>query len=114
MRYGFVKDHLPPNRYAGSAEFFQVLVDFVSRFTQLKTDLLHACRFKSNQQTPKRPDSGHPLPVQNNSSVQTHQIFNHWWARFTPIPQHFFARFQSQHLLYLPKHMLIVRIGLMN
>jgi hypothetical protein len=36
MRDGFVKDHLPPNRYAGSAEFFQVLVNFLSRFTQLK------------------------------------------------------------------------------
>jgi hypothetical protein len=34
--YGFVKDHLPPNRYAGSAEFFQVLVNFLSRFTLLK------------------------------------------------------------------------------
>jgi predicted porin len=36
MRYGFVKDHLPPYRYAGSAKFFKVFVDFISRFTQLE------------------------------------------------------------------------------
>ena len=36
-----------------------------------KTDLLNACRFKPNQQTPKRPDSGHPLPVQSIATVQT-------------------------------------------
>jgi hypothetical protein len=28
-----------------------------------KTDRLHDYRFKSNQHTPKRPDSGHALPV---------------------------------------------------
>jgi hypothetical protein len=42
MRYGFVKDHLPPNRYAGSAEVFQVLVDFISRFTQLEAGVPQA------------------------------------------------------------------------
>jgi hypothetical protein len=39
MRYGFVKDHLPPNRYASRAEFFQVLIDFIGRFTQLKAGM---------------------------------------------------------------------------
>jgi hypothetical protein len=42
MRYGFVKDHLPPNGYAGCAEFFQVFVDFVSRFTQLEAGVPQA------------------------------------------------------------------------
>jgi hypothetical protein len=42
MRYGFVKDHLPPNWYAGSAEFFKVFVDFVSRFTQLEAGMPQA------------------------------------------------------------------------
>jgi hypothetical protein len=42
MRYGFVKNNLPPNGYASRAEFFQVFVDFVSRFTQLKTGMPQA------------------------------------------------------------------------
>jgi len=45
MRYGFVEDHLPPYRYAGSAEFFQVFVDFVSRFAQLKAGMPQAFQF---------------------------------------------------------------------
>jgi hypothetical protein len=36
MRDGFVKNHLPPNRYSSSTELFQVLVNFLSRFTLLK------------------------------------------------------------------------------
>ena len=42
MRYSFVKDHLPPNRYTSSAEIFQVLVDFVSCFTQLEAGVPQA------------------------------------------------------------------------
>jgi len=42
MRYSFVKNHLPPDRYAGSAEVFQVLVDFISRFTQLEAGVPQA------------------------------------------------------------------------
>jgi hypothetical protein len=42
MRDGFVKNHLPPNRYTGSDEVFQLLVDFVSRFTQLKAGMPQA------------------------------------------------------------------------
>ncbi len=42
MRDGFVEDHLAPNRYAGSAEFFQVFVDFVSRFAQLEAGVTQA------------------------------------------------------------------------
>jgi hypothetical protein len=42
MRYGFVKDHLPPYRYADCAEFFKVFVDFVSRFTQLEAGVSQA------------------------------------------------------------------------
>jgi hypothetical protein len=36
MPDSFVEYYLPPNRYAGSAEVFQVFVYFVSRFSQLK------------------------------------------------------------------------------
>jgi hypothetical protein len=36
MRDSFVEYDLPPNRYAGSAEVFEVFVYLVSRFSQLK------------------------------------------------------------------------------
>jgi hypothetical protein len=40
--YGFVKDHLPPDRYAIGAEIFQIFVDFVSCFTQLEAGVTQA------------------------------------------------------------------------
>jgi hypothetical protein len=67
MRYGFVKNNLPPNGYASCAEFFQVFVDFVSRFTQLKTGMSQAFLASSRPSTPNRPKlSTAPWKVKDN------------------------------------------------
>jgi len=42
VRYGFVEDYLSPNGNASRDEFFQVLVNFVGRFAQLKADMPQA------------------------------------------------------------------------
>ena len=42
MPDSFVEDHLPPNRYADSAEVFQVFIDFVSSLAQLKAGVPQA------------------------------------------------------------------------
>ena len=39
MRDCFVKNNLPPDRYASCAEVLQVLIDFVSRFAKLKAGM---------------------------------------------------------------------------